>query len=81
LLLSKDSKYIKYSEETEVDSKRDYIIDRQRLLSENAPENSILFIDGPLVGRQMTKQTRDLNSLLMKKRIAPIFLSRTVIVT
>lgn len=73
LLLSKGSKYIKYSENTVVDSKRDYIDDRKRLLSENTPENSIIFIDGPLVGSQMTRQTLDLNKLLIKKRIAPIF--------
>lgn len=73
LLLSKDSKYVKYSENTEVDSKRDYIEDRKRLLSENVPENSIIFIDGPLVGSQMTRQTIDLNNILLRKRIAPIF--------
>jgi len=72
-LLSKDSSNIKYSEETEVDSKRDYILDRQRLLSKNVPDNSILFIDGPLVGRQMTRQTKDLNNLLIKRGVAPIF--------
>ena len=73
LLLSRNSKYIKHSKEPEVDSKRDYILDRKKLLSNNVPENSILFIDGPLVGRQMTKQTRDLNAQLVKREVAPIF--------
>jgi hypothetical protein len=71
-LLSKDSKYIKYSEEPEADSNRDYVIDRKKLLSENAPENSIIFIDGPLIGGNLATATIDLNKSLVAKGIVPI---------
>lgn len=72
LVLSQDSKYIKHSDETEADSKRDYIMDRMKLLSENVPENSVIFIDGPLIGGNMATATIDLNNLLSARGIAPI---------
>ena len=72
-LLSKDSSYIKYSDELETDSKLDYIKDRENLLGANIPESSVVFIDGPLIGSQMTKYTMDLNSLLLKRGSIPIF--------
>ncbi len=71
-VLSQDSKYIKYSEESEADSKRDYIIDRKKLLSENVPENSVIFIDGPLIGGNMATATIDMNKALSAKSIVPI---------
>ncbi len=73
MTLSEGSDYIKYSEDLETDSKRDYITDRELLLGTNVPENSVIFIDGPLIGSQMTKYTLDLNNLLLKKGIIPIF--------
>jgi len=72
-VLSHDSKHIKYSEDPETDSKKDYILDRKSLLAENVPENSVVFIDGPLIGGQMSEQTIDLNDLLVKKEAVPIF--------
>lgn len=71
--LTNNSKYIKFSNDFEVDSKRDYVSDRKELLVENIPENCIIFIDGPLIGGQMTKYTLDLNELLLKKNTIPIF--------
>ena len=73
LALSQGSKFIKYSEDVEVDSKRDYIADREYLLVENVPEKSVIFVDGPLIGSQMTKYTLNLNNLLLKKGVIPIF--------
>lgn len=72
-VLSHDSEHIKYSEDPETDSKRDYILDRKALLVENVPENSVVFIDGPLIGGQMTEQTMELNDLLLRKEIVPVF--------
>jgi len=72
-LLSQNSKFVKYSEDPETDSKRDYVVDRQSLLVNNAPENSFALIDGPLIGGQMSKYTIDLNDLLLKKGVIPIF--------
>ena len=71
--LSRNSKFVKYSEDPETESKKDYVVDRQSLLVNNAPENSIAFIDGPLIGGQMSKSTIDLNDLLLKKGVIPIF--------
>jgi hypothetical protein len=72
LLLSQDSKHIKYSEEPEADSNRDYIEDRKKLLTENIPENCVIFIDGPLIGGNMATATIDLNRLLTAKGVVPI---------
>lgn len=72
-VLSQESKHIKCSGDPEVDSKKDYIADRKALLAENVPEKSVVFIDGPLVGGQMTNDTIELNDFLLKKRIIPIF--------
>lgn len=72
-LLSQNSQHIKYSEDSEVDSKRDYISDREALLVKNVPEESVIFIDGPLLGGQMSRYTIKLNNLLLKKEIVPIF--------
>jgi len=71
--LCERSKYIKYADDAEIQSKYDYIEDRFNFLINNVPNNLILFIDGPLIGKQMTHQTIDLNDQLSKKNIIPIF--------
>jgi len=71
--LCQNSKFVKYSEDPETDSKKDYVIDRKTLLVNNVPENSIVFVDGPLIGRQMSSYTVELNDLLLKKEAIPIF--------
>jgi len=72
-LLAKKSDYIKYSEDPESSFKNDYINDRHRFLIENIPENSVLFVDGPLIGSQMSSKTRELNNRLVEKDIIPLF--------
>ena len=42
--------FVKHSENPEMDSKKDYIKDKIGLLEEYAPNQSILLIDGPLIG-------------------------------
>lgn len=44
------SKYIKFSVDPERDSKKDFIQDKINFLVKTAPENTLLLIDGPLVG-------------------------------
>jgi len=73
LSLSANSVNIRQSEDPESDSKRDYLIDRSDFLLNNVPDNSLLFVDGPLIGGNMSKQTMDLNNDLVKKKIIPIF--------
>lgn len=80
-LLSKDSN-IKYASEEngndgndsfETAFKKDYLKDRSKFILKNIPSNSILLIDGPLIGGQMTRGTVDLNFELLKKGVIPIF--------
>lgn len=74
----KKSRYIKYSQAPEEDFKRDYVQDRSTLLinSVNLPENpsdSLIFIDGPLIGGQISGYTIKLNEELLNKNEIPIF--------
>ena len=71
--LFQNSKFIKRSEDPETDSKKDYVLDRSDFLVANVPENSVLFIDGPIIGRQMTSYTFRLNRTLLRKGIIPVF--------
>lgn len=85
-LLLNHSKYFKNCEDVapesedenkiesfEVAFKQDYAKDRYNFLIERVPENSILFIDGPLIGGQISKYSYELNRDLLKKNIIPIF--------
>jgi len=67
------SKLIKYSSDPETDSKKDYVNDRNSFILDYTPENSIIFIDGPLIGGQISGYTVDLNNKLLEKNIIPIF--------
>lgn len=73
LALSANSSNIRQSDDPEADSKKDYLIDRSAFLLDNVPNNSLLFIDGPLIGGNMSKQTIDLNNDLVRKKIVPLF--------
>lgn len=73
LELCKKSTYIKLSNDVESDFKRDYAKDRADFLENNTPENSILLVDGPLIGGQISSITIDTNFSLLEKNIIPIF--------
>lgn len=53
---------------------RDYAIERTKFILNNCPDNSILLIDGPLIGKQMSDYTVKLNNKLLEKSIIPIFI-------
>ncbi len=53
--------------------KEDYALDRNKFILSNIPNNCIIFIDGPLVGKQMTRFNNELNSRLLEKSVIPIF--------
>lgn len=72
-IILKNAHYIKFSKNPELSSKEDYISDRENFLTNNVPKNSLLLIDGPLVGGQMTYHTLQLTKKLLKKEIIPIF--------
>lgn len=67
------SKFIKYSEDPAKDSERDYAIDRIGFLRDYAPEASILFIDGPIIGGDMYTMMIGHLRELREKSIIPVF--------
>lgn len=72
-IYSKESNVIKYSTNIEVDSKKDYVNDRNQFIIENTPSNSIIFIDGPLFGGDVNFQAFQLNEKLLEKNVIPLF--------
>lgn len=70
---SDESDVIKYSTSIEIDSKKDYIKDRNEFIINNTPNNSILFVDGPLIGGDVSAHTLNLNNKLLEKNIIPLF--------
>ena len=52
----------------------DYSKERSNFLIENVPNNSILLIDGPLIGKNLSAQTVKLNHALIEKGIFPVFI-------
>lgn len=70
---TESTKAIRYSEDPTADSNIDYVKDRTKFILNTAPLNSLLLIDGPLVGGQVTGYTNKLNEGLLKKNIIPIF--------
>lgn len=72
--ISKQSEYIKKSIDTENDSRRDYAEDRANFILDATPDNSILFIDGPLIGGVSNSINVKMNDALLKRNIIPIFI-------
>lgn len=70
---TKQSRFIKYSNDPETDSKIDYVKDRTEFIIKNTPKNSIAFIDGPLIGGQVSTYTYKLNKELLNKNVIPFF--------
>lgn len=57
----------------ELASKKKYIQDRKMILGNYTPDNSILLVDGPLIGSQMTEHNLQLNETLLERNIMPVF--------
>jgi hypothetical protein len=72
--LTKLSDSIRQTDNPEADSNRDYAIDRNEFITEHIIENSILFIDGPLIGGNLSSYSLKLISKLHEKNVIPIFL-------
>ncbi|WXG44264.1 MAG: DNA double-strand break repair nuclease NurA [Promethearchaeati archaeon SRVP18_Atabeyarchaeia-1] len=70
---TENSKLLKYSDNPEQSSKLDYVRDRTELLLRSAPSNSIVFIDGVLIGGQLSSYTIRMNEELLRRNIIPIF--------
>lgn len=72
-VISSESSHLTYSEDLVADSTLDYVTERNSFLLEWSPENSLLFIDGPLIGGNYSSYTVSLVESLHKKQIIPIF--------
>ena len=68
------SKYIKFTDDISSQSNLDYAIDRSQLIENYTLENSIIFIDGPLIGGNISHYSLKLIENLHKKNILPIFI-------
>lgn len=70
----KSSKHIIESSNPSVDSKSNYAKERSKFILDTTPNNSIILIDGPLIGAQINDITVKLNRELLKKNVIPIFI-------
>ncbi len=73
-LITQKSKYIIECEDPSITSKLQYTQDRTNLLLNTVPNNSIILIDGPLIGGQISHYTINMNQQLLKRNIVPIFI-------
>ena len=69
----KDLEIAIISDTPEEEVKIRYLEDRFEFLTSNTPKNSILFVDGPLIGSQSSSKNVKLVIELMKDDIIPIF--------
>jgi len=72
--ISNKSEYIKKTTDPELDSRRDYAGDRTNFIIDAAPENSVLFIDGPLLAGVSNPYNIKMNEELLKMNTIPIFI-------
>ena len=67
------TKHIKFSANPEMDSQIDFIHDKIDILTKYSPKDSLLFIDGPLIGGDVyTYMIRDVGKFL-SKGIIPVY--------
>lgn len=67
------SSMFRHSQDHASDANYDYVKDRSDFLNAWAVEDTILFIDGPLIGGNMTQYTLNLVKDLHKRNIIPVF--------
>ena len=68
-----DSCHIIHSQNPEADNSKNYVKDRTKFILDNIPNNSIIFIDGPLIGGQVSTYTTHMNKELLAKNVIPLF--------
>lgn len=73
-ILIEKSNLIKYTENQSIQYKIDYMMTRNELIIKYNPSNSIILIDGPLLGGQESIHNIVLNSELLKKKVIPVFI-------
>jgi hypothetical protein len=70
---SKVDMVLRCTPKIEEEMKKDYTNDRLNFLLEYVPNDSLVFIDGPLIGGNLSYATRDLNNRLLDKGAIPVF--------
>lgn len=76
-LISDKSEYIQHSDDVESKRKELYVHERDEFFKENFhhfPKNTIILIDGPLIGGQISSYTTALNSWMLDHDFIPIFI-------
>lgn len=71
--LAKGNRTIRLSDNPSISINEDYSRERNEFLLENVPNGSILFVDGPLLGKNLSAQTVKMNHALLHKEILPVF--------
>ncbi|MBC8213116.1 MAG: hypothetical protein H8E71_00525 [Candidatus Marinimicrobia bacterium] len=73
LISNNNNRLLIFTDDPKSDAKSQYATDRSNFLEKYTPENSILFVDGPMIGGQMNHITREMVECLNLKNISPIF--------
>lgn len=71
--ISEKADFLKYTEDENLASKKDYLNDRIEFLVESVPPNSLLLIDGPLIGGDAYVLMINAIEKFHEKNIIPIF--------
>lgn len=71
--ITKNSKNLRYSDRIEVESQRDYVLDKIKLLETSVEDQSILLIDGPLIGGDVYTHMIHAMRNFEERNIIPIF--------
>ena len=69
-----NSKFFRPTSEPDVEEKRDYAKDRNNLIAQYAISESLVCIDGPLIGGNLSSSTIELVRKLESKNVVPIFI-------
>lgn len=73
-LLVEQSQFIKFTDDVLSESNRDYALERNEVLKNYTLDNTVVFIDGPMIGGNITSYTLKLIKALHSKNIIPIFI-------
>lgn len=72
--IANGNKTIRLSENPSDSINGDYSKERTEFLTERVPKGSILLVDGPLLGKNLSAHTVKMNHTLLEKGIFPIFI-------
>lgn len=68
------NKYIIFAKDHAAEYSKTYARDRATFITENIEEHSILFVDGPIIGGQISEYNRQMTEMLLSKNVISIFL-------